>query len=117
MHDKGCYHTLISQLRAPGELDIARIAGTYQAWRGEKGTGKDNEIPGFCKSAIIDKITVQCFVYAPSRFVGTEDVTDNDEPLGEKMLHHTVKFQVQFANSAKLGLVIRSNLKELGYDG
>ena len=34
------------------EEDIARIAGTYHAWRGEKDAGKYEDVPGFCKSAI-----------------------------------------------------------------
>ena len=31
--------------------DIARIAGTYHAWRGEPGTSGYADVPGFCKSA------------------------------------------------------------------
>ena len=30
--------------------DIARIADTYHAWRGENGTGEYEDIPGFCRS-------------------------------------------------------------------
>ena len=31
--------------------DIARIAGTYHAWRGDKGAGRvRQDVPGFCKS-------------------------------------------------------------------
>ena len=31
--------------------EIARIAKTYHAWRGEKDAGKYADVPGFCKSA------------------------------------------------------------------
>src|SRR5262245_17127454 len=31
--------------------EIARIARTYHAWRGEKDAGKYADVPGFCKSA------------------------------------------------------------------
>ncbi len=31
--------------------DIAQIADTYHAWRGEKGAGEYDGLPGFCKSA------------------------------------------------------------------
>ena len=30
--------------------DIAKIAGTYHAWRGDKGAGKYEDVPGFCKA-------------------------------------------------------------------
>ena len=36
--------------------DIARIAGTYHAWRGENGAGKYADVPGFCKSATLEEI-------------------------------------------------------------
>ncbi len=32
--------------------EIDRIAGTYHAWRGEKGTSKYEDMPGFCKSIV-----------------------------------------------------------------
>ena len=31
--------------------DIARIADTYHAWRGEEGADAFDDVPGFCKSA------------------------------------------------------------------
>lgn len=42
--------------------DINRIAGTYDAWRGEPGAGDYEDVPGFCKSATTDGIrnTVMC---------------------------------------------------------
>ncbi len=30
--------------------DIAKIAGTYHAWRGDKGAGEYADVPGFCKA-------------------------------------------------------------------
>jgi len=36
--------------------DIARIAGTYHAWRGEVGAREYADVPGFCKSATIEEI-------------------------------------------------------------
>jgi hypothetical protein len=35
--------------------DIARIAGTYHAWRGEKEAGEYADVPGFCKSATLER--------------------------------------------------------------
>ena len=36
--------------------EIARIAKTYHAWRGEKGAGKYADVAGFCKSATTEEI-------------------------------------------------------------
>ena len=36
--------------------DIARIADTYHAWRGEEGAGSYIDVPGFCKSADIEEV-------------------------------------------------------------
>ena len=36
--------------------DLAKIAGTYHAWRGDKGAGDYADVPGFCKSATLDYI-------------------------------------------------------------
>ena len=36
--------------------EIARIAGTYHAWRGEQDAGEYADVPGFCKSATLDEI-------------------------------------------------------------
>ena len=35
--------------------DVAKIAGTYHAWRGDKGAGKYEDVPGFCKAAKLDE--------------------------------------------------------------
>lgn len=37
--------------RELSEVEIARIAKTYHAWRGEKDAGKYADVAGFCKSA------------------------------------------------------------------
>ncbi len=97
--------------------DIARIAGTYHAWRGDKGSGKYEDVPGFCKSAATDEIAEHGHVLTPGRYVGAEEVEDDDEPFEEKMQRLTGKLQEQFAESRKLEKAIRSNLKGLGYGG
>ena len=52
--------------------DIARIAGTYHAWRGDKGAGEYADVPGFCKAATLDEIRKHGHVLTPGRYVGAE---------------------------------------------
>jgi type I restriction enzyme M protein len=99
------------------EEEIARIARTYHAWRGEKDAGEYEDVPGFCKSAKWEDIKAHGYVLTPGRYVGAEEVEDDDEPFEEKMLLLTAKLEEQFALSAKLETEIRDNLKGLGYGG
>jgi len=62
--------------------DIARIAGTYHAWRGDPDTADATyqDIPGFCKSAKLEEIRAHGYVLTPGRYVGAEEVEDDDCP-------------------------------------
>ncbi len=97
--------------------DIARIAGTYHAWRGEKGTGKYKDVPGFCKSAALDEIRKHGYVLTPGRYVGAEAQEDDGEPFEEKMQRLVKQLRGQQAEAAKLDAAIAKNLEELGYGG
>jgi type I restriction enzyme M protein len=95
--------------------EIARIARTYHAWRGEKDAGKYEDVPGFCKGATTDEIAAHGFVLTPGRYVGAEDVEDEDEPFEQKMTRLATTLRQQFRESAQLSEAITANLKELGY--
>jgi len=114
--------------------EISRIAQTYHAWRlqspsplvgeatqkspsplaGEgRGEGYYKDIPGFCKSATIEDIHAHGYVLTPGRYVGAEDIEEDDKPFDGKMKRLTAKLEEQFAESEKLEKLIRRNLKEL----
>jgi len=95
--------------------DIAKIAGTYHAWRGDKGAGKYEDIAGFCKTAKVEEIRSHGFVLTPGRYVGAEEAEDDGEPFEQKMKRLTATLEEQFAESAKLEKAIRGNLKGLGH--
>jgi type I restriction enzyme M protein len=40
---------------------------------------------GFCKSATTEEIAAHGYVLSPSRYAGTENIDDDDEPFDDKM--------------------------------
>ena len=64
---------------------IEKIAGTYRSFIGEEGYPKYKDIPGYCKVATIDEIEKNNFVLTPGRYVGAEEIEDDDEPFEEKI--------------------------------
>ncbi|MEZ4221379.1 MAG: class I SAM-dependent DNA methyltransferase [Polyangiaceae bacterium] len=98
------------------DADIERIADSYHRWRGD-GSGKYEDVPGFCKSARTDDIEAHHFVLTPGRYVGAEEVEDDDEPFEEKMARLVAKLDEQFKEGANLEKAIRQNLRGLGYGG
>ena len=82
--------------------DIARIADTYHAWRGEKEAGEYADVPGFCKSATLEEIRKHGHVLTPGRYVGAEAQEDDGEPFEEKMQRLTATLREQQAEAAKL---------------
>ena len=95
--------------------EIARIAATYHAWRGEKGADEYKDAPGFCKSATTEEIAGHGYVLTPGRYVGAEAVLDDGEPFDEKMRRLVSTLAGQMAEGRKLEEAIRKNLKALGY--
>jgi len=95
--------------------DIARIAGTYHAWRGKKDSGKYADVPGFCKSATLDEISRYGYVLTPGRYVGAEAQEDDGELFEEKMKRLVAQLREQQVEARQLEKAIAQNLKELGY--
>ncbi|MCC6796981.1 MAG: SAM-dependent DNA methyltransferase [Candidatus Hydrogenedentes bacterium] len=95
--------------------DIARIAKTYHAWRGEKEVGEYQDIPGFCKSATLEEVRKHGHVLTPGRYVGAEAQEDDGEPFDEKMKRLVAQLRDQQREASRLDAAIAANLKELGY--
>lgn len=94
---------------------MAKIAGTYHAWRGDKDAHKYADVPGLCKAATLDDIRKHGHVLTPGRYVGAEEVENDGEPFDEKMTRLTATLRKQLDASAELDTAIAANLKELGY--
>jgi type I restriction enzyme M protein len=83
--------------------DISHIADTYHAWRGEVADLKPYEdIPGFCASADLDTIREHQHMLTPGRYVGSEAVEDDGEPLDEKIARLTAEIRDGFSKRAEL---------------
>ena len=104
--------------RELSEDEVARIAKTYHAWRGEKEAGKYADIAGYCKSATTEEISGHGHVLTPGRYVGAEETEDDDDmPFDERMELLTAKLMEQFKESSKLEKKIVKNLASLGFTG
>jgi len=104
--------------------DLAKIAGTYHAWRGDARHSRESgnpatyqDTPGFCKSATLEEIRKHGHVLTPGRYVGAEVQEDDGEPFDEKMQRLAATLREQQAEAAKLDAAIAANVKELGYRG
>ena len=102
--------------RELAEEDIARIASAYHAWRKDEGAEDYEDVPGFCKSATIEEIKSRKYILTPGRYVGAEEIEDDDEPFEGKMAMLSEKLLEQFQESAILEVKIRQSLKDLGYE-
>jgi len=101
--------------RELSDEDIARVAGTYHAWRGDPGAGAYADAPGFCKAATLDEVRKHGHVLTPGRYVGAEAVEGDGEPFEDKMRRLTATLREQQAEAARLDAAIAANLKGLGY--
>ncbi len=95
---------------------IERIGNTVAAWRGDKDAGAYEDIPGYCRSVKLEEIAQHGHVLTPGRYVGAEEVEDDDEAFAEKMQKLTEKLGEQMAKGSELDQLIRQKLKGLGYE-
>lgn len=93
---------------------ISRFEKTVAAWRDEGGEYID--IAGFCRSVPLAEIASHGHVLTPGRYVGAEEVEDDDEAFADKMQKLTEKLGEQMSKGAELDAVIRQKLGGLGYD-
>ncbi len=101
---------------ALSDEELQKIAQTYHNWRGTVWSQNGYaDVPGFCKSAPLEEIAKHGYVLTPGRYVGAEDVEDDDEVFAEKMERLTALLAEQMARGAELDAVIREKLGGMGY--
>ena len=95
--------------------DIAGIARTYHAWRGEEKDGQYEDKAGYSKSSTLDDIIANDFVLTPGRYVGAAEIEDDGIPFEVKMKELSQTLYSQMEQAEALDKAIRQNLEVLGY--
>lgn len=104
--------TMVSRrLREFTDDDIAKVAGTFDAFR----DGALEEKKGFSAAVSIEDIAKQDYILTPGRYVGIADAEEDDEPFEEKMPRLTSEISKCFEESNRLQKQIKKNLEAIGY--
>jgi type I restriction enzyme M protein len=91
--------------------ELEQIAAVYREY---KTKGAPAEVPGFCKAATIDEVRSHNYALTPGRYVGAEEVEDDDEPIEERFPKLVAQLEEQFKKSHELEKEIRENMKIVG---
>jgi type I restriction enzyme M protein len=95
--------------------DLAKIASTYHAWRGEEKDGEYEDVAGYSKAASLDEIKANDYVLTPGRYVGAAELEDDGIPFEDKMRELSQTLYGQMKEAVALDDTIRQNLDVLGY--
>lgn len=91
--------------------DIKKIADTYNAY----ADGTLENVKGFCAVAETAEIAKQDYILTPGRYVGIEELQEDNEPFEEKMTRLTGELSELFQKSHMLEVQIKDRLEKLGY--
>jgi type I restriction enzyme M protein len=97
--------------------DIVGIAGTYHAWRGDKGASKYEDLAGFCKSASLDEIRTHQHVLTPGRYVPSGGVGPEGESFELLFPKLVSDLERHFREARHLETLIAANLTRISRDG
>ena len=100
-------------LKVLGDRDIARVAGTYHAWR-ETGQRYADEA-GFSKAATTAEVAAQEWVLTPGRYVGAAECEGEEEPFEVRMAQLTAVLREHMTDGAALDERIRKALAGVGH--
>jgi type I restriction enzyme M protein len=100
--------------RALSDDDLARIAGTYHAWRCAESAAAAGlsyeDVPGFCASASLAAIKESDYALTPGRYVGAADIEGDGEPLEAKIERLTRELLAQIDQSERSADQVREAL-------
>lgn len=70
-------------------------------------------MPGFAKAASLDEVRRNKYVLTPPRYVGTEDVAIDEEPLDAKVARLEAELLAELKKGRELEDVLRSRIEAL----
>lgn len=98
------------------DAEIQQIAQAFHNWRGTQwAQGTYEDVAGFCRSVSLEEIAQHGHVLTPGRYVGAEEVDDDDEAFEDKMLPLTQKLGSHMTKVESLHALIRQKLGGMGY--
>ncbi|MER6389731.1 class I SAM-dependent DNA methyltransferase [Streptomyces sp. NPDC001523] len=99
--------------------DIAKISGTYHAWRGTEsaraeGLTYEDEL-GFCASAELERVRAHQYALTPGTYVGAVAAAEEDvETVAAQITLLSEELFGLFAKSAELEKTVREQLEGIG---
>jgi len=98
------------------EEEIARIVGTYHAWRGQPDVDEYADEPGFCRAATLAEIEQAGFALTPGRYVGAALEEEDGAAFDERMAALVAQLREDSAESERLATEVRKALGSMGYE-
>jgi type I restriction enzyme M protein len=95
--------------------DVRKISEAYHIWRGELKDKKYQDIPGFCMSTSLEGLRKNSWTLTPGRYVGTEELAEDQEVFEEKMKQLTSELFRQVQDGERLDEELMKNLRSIGY--
>lgn len=95
--------------------DIYEISSVFHAWRGTNDAPYE-DILGFCKTTTLEEVQKQDCILTPGRYIGLEELEDDDERFDEKMTGLTTELAKMFVKSHQLEEDIKQRLGAIGYE-
>lgn len=98
------------------EADISRITGAYHSFRNLNPDTPYADVDGFCKVATREDIKQQGFVLTPGRYVGTQEVDEDELPAAERLELIRTRLLEELDQSSKIERRLRDLLKQVVAD-
>ena len=93
--------------------DIAKIAGTYHAWRGDENAVEYADVPGFCRSVTIDDIRRNSWVLTPGPYIGPAVSSDDDDSFEHRFKELHTMLEGQLIEAQCLAERVRRELSKI----
>jgi type I restriction enzyme M protein len=97
--------------------EVATIARTYHAWRGQTEAGAYEDLRGFCQSGALADVEAAHFVLTPGQYVGTELASeDGEEAFSERLAVVSRELRDDFVHNQALAAEVQKALEAVSRD-